>query len=77
MFHFLILFHDFEGRKMKQNAVGTVIDWRTGYMFFEYIFSTARAKKALYEYKLTHSVSKFLSFQINFTVDSAVKNYKL
>ena len=24
LFHFLILFHDFEGRKMKQNAVGTV-----------------------------------------------------
>ena len=25
LFHFLILFHDFEGRKMKQNAVGTVL----------------------------------------------------
>ena len=28
LFHFLILFHDFEGRKMKQNAVGTVIIMR-------------------------------------------------
>ena len=25
LFHFLILFHDFEGWKMKQNTVGTVL----------------------------------------------------
>ena len=58
LFHFLILFHDFEGRKMKQNAVGTVL---YAYMPIYYIIYIICLYMPIYPYMPTIFICQLYS----------------